>query len=701
VEQVANLIIQNLRTVVNDRDHGSLQSKRKAITALLPYAVRQERYRRPEMLDLYLRAAKTSNEWEFTWRCIRGRTGWLRNASPRALVLVSPYIRWDWSKRKEGLILRWAEATSTAPSTEEVARSVVDTLLQIASKEELLPYIPIHVWLWLTKCPPLPPICLGRNVGTCAHVVKAVRALRNIEVLKSYFLLVWSEWNHFSPDSSNSHVSSHPPPPDGTSSRYTSISSIMPFFSQFPSPILSPTPPQILPPILPPFPSLPNPGEEIHIAPMSYPSSSSNSTLSHHTPNSFDSTSGRPPPLDRTLTLVHATMSNYHPAHIADSVLSHHTFSSSDSIPGRPPSRILDGTPDRHSSDSSNNALSHHTSNSLNSVSVRPPPPNATPSHHPAYITDSTSSRHASISSDSMPGRPASPIPASMPIRYSPPIGVPTFHPSVSHSQIFYPQIPSPIPRPLAPHPQISHSQIFYPQIPPPIPSPIPHSQIFYPPSSTPSPIPHQSHIPISMPTPHPLHIPNNMPSSYSSGGFYEMQISIREDFGGIGMEHHRAELLQRLDHVIEQLDRGLEHLKQHDPEFNEDYLQRTKYQYRYLRDILLEINIKSDQSYVSLNDHAFCMLTPALDAHRIPQYTHMRTPSLVSLAPRPGYWASPPPTWFAPPPTWLAPPPVPVVLSPPPFVPQPFVPVVPSPPPSVPSPPPFVPSPPSFIPQF
>ena len=663
------------------------------------------------MLDLYLRAARTSSEWEFTWRRIRGRTGWLRNASPRALVLVSPYIPWDWSGRKEdwsgrkeGLILRWAAATSTAPYTEEVARSVVDTLLQIASKEELQPHIPIHIWLWLTKCPPLPPICLGRNVGTCAHVVKAVRALRNIEVLKSYFLLVWSEWNHFSLNSSNGHVSSHPPPPDGTSSRSTSISSLMPFRPPF------------LSPILPPFPSLQIPGGVIHIAPMSYPSSNSNSTLSHRTPNSFDSTSGRPPPPNRTPTPVFVTMPNRHPPYAANSVFSRHTFSSFDSIPGRPPSHILDSTPDRHSSNSSNNTLSRHTPNSPDSVSVRSPPPNTTPSHHPAYIADSISSRHASISSDSIPGHPPSPIPVSMPIRYSPPIGVPIFHPSVSHSQIFYPRIPSPISRPPAPHPQISHSQIFYPQIPPPIPSPIPHSQfsypqisspipVFRPPSLTPSLIPHPSHIPISMPIPHPLHIPNNMPSSYSSGGFYEMQISIREDFGGIGMEHHRAELLQRLDHVIEQLDHGLEHLKQHNPEFNEDYLQRTKHQYQYLRDILLEINIKSDQSYVSLNDHAFCMLTPALDAHRIPQYTHVRTPSPVSLAPRPRYWTSPPPTWFAPPPVLIRHPPAligppPVLIGPPlsdSSVPSP-PPFVSSPPPFLPSPPPFVPSPPSFV---
>jgi hypothetical protein len=83
------------------------------------------------------------------------------------------------------------------------------------------------------------------------------------------------------------------------------------------------------------------------------------------------------------------------------------------------------------------------------------------------------------------------------------------------------------------------------------------------------------------------------------------MQISILEDFRGIGMEHHRADLLQRLDHIIRQLDRGLKFFKRLDRKFDEDYLQRTKHQYQYLREILLEANVTSDQPYVSFNDHA------------------------------------------------------------------------------------------------
>jgi hypothetical protein len=140
-----------------------------------------------------------------------------------------------------------------------------------------------------------------------------------------------------------------------------------------------------------------------------------------------------------------------------------------------------------------------------------------------------------------------------------------------------------------------------------------------------------------------PPHIPSNMPSSHSSGGFYEMQISIQQDFGGIEMEHHRADLLKRLDHVIRRLDRGLEHFKQHDPEFDEAYLQRTKHQYQYLREILLEANATS---YVSFNDHA----APSSDSCLRVSHNISVAPSPVPSVSQVEYRATTPSTSFIPP---------------------------------------------------
>ena len=214
-------MVQNLKAMVDREDRGALRSKRKAITALLPYAIRRERNGQPEMLDTFLHAVGTSKEWRFMWHRVgQCASGLFHEASPRAIVLVSPHICWDWLADRGDLVPLWATAVSAVPDTEEVASSVVGTLLQIASQRDLLPHIPGDTWLWLTKRPCLPPICLGRNVGTCAHVVKAVRALKDVEVYKSYFLLVWSQWNHFSPGSFNSvsgRVSVYVT--DGTSSR--------------------------------------------------------------------------------------------------------------------------------------------------------------------------------------------------------------------------------------------------------------------------------------------------------------------------------------------------------------------------------------------------------------------------------------------------------------------------------------------------
>lgn len=166
------------------------------------------------MFDAFLQAARASKDRDFTWHHISQYTSGIPlESSPRAFVLVLPYISWSLVTDREILIQQWAAAAVEVPFTDEVALSVVDTLLQIASQSELLPHIPANAWSWLTKRPSLPPVCRGRDVGTRVHVVRAVRALKDIEVLKSYFLLVWSQWNHFSSRSSDDRPNHRLPPP--------------------------------------------------------------------------------------------------------------------------------------------------------------------------------------------------------------------------------------------------------------------------------------------------------------------------------------------------------------------------------------------------------------------------------------------------------------------------------------------------------
>ena len=119
----------------------------------------------------------------------------LSEASSRAIVLVSPHIPWDQLADRGDLVRQWVLTASTVSHTDEVAQGVANTLLQIASQDKLASYIPVDLWSWLTKRPSLPPICWGRYVGTDECVVKLIRALKDIEVLKSYLLVVWSEWD--------------------------------------------------------------------------------------------------------------------------------------------------------------------------------------------------------------------------------------------------------------------------------------------------------------------------------------------------------------------------------------------------------------------------------------------------------------------------------------------------------------------------
>ena len=69
------------------------------------------------------------------------------------------------------------------------------------------------------------------------------------------------------------------------------------------------------------------------------------------------------------------------------------------------------------------------------------------------------------------------------------------------------------------------------------------------------------------------------------------MHTLIRNDFSGIRMGYHRIKLLQHLDHVLGQLELGLEHLQQHNPSLSEYAIQQRQHQYGQLREVLLEVD--------------------------------------------------------------------------------------------------------------
>ena len=200
LEEVLSLISEKLETLVEAADLSQICSKYKTITALFPYAVWRELNGKRETLDSLLRVVRSSKRHGFMWKRVRLLIATLLNeeshaSTKRATVLASPHLRWRDFPNSRELIKLLAAAAAAVPYTEEVGMSVVDTLLQIASNDSLRPSIPSNMWLWLHKRPSLPPACWGRYLASCQNVVQTIRNLEDIETLKSFLLLVWSEWD--------------------------------------------------------------------------------------------------------------------------------------------------------------------------------------------------------------------------------------------------------------------------------------------------------------------------------------------------------------------------------------------------------------------------------------------------------------------------------------------------------------------------
>lgn len=179
----------------------------KSIGILFLYAIQRERCGERDLFDTILHFSSRRpgpkdpqrKPGAFTPFMFLAQSEAFRNASPRAIVLISPYVMWSPSTGAEDLIPKWAAALSRVLYTEKVGQSVVDTLLQITGNPSLLPYIPTNVWSWLNRRPHLPRVHLGRQPENCC-VVQTIRALNDIEILTSYLTLVWSEWHHLRPD---------------------------------------------------------------------------------------------------------------------------------------------------------------------------------------------------------------------------------------------------------------------------------------------------------------------------------------------------------------------------------------------------------------------------------------------------------------------------------------------------------------------
>ena len=173
----------------------------EAIHVLFWYAVHQERCGDADFFDAILRlAGKQSNQntlRELLWPL--GVSKMFTRASPRAIIHVTPHLglATEPISATQDLISEWLAAVSVTPRTEEVARSVVIALLQIAANGDLWLSIPADVWLWFNERPTLPPPGSGDSWWKSdPGIVRTIRGLNDTEILASYLIMVWSKWEH-------------------------------------------------------------------------------------------------------------------------------------------------------------------------------------------------------------------------------------------------------------------------------------------------------------------------------------------------------------------------------------------------------------------------------------------------------------------------------------------------------------------------
>jgi hypothetical protein len=193
-----------LRLTKAAQDPEGILFKYKSITTLFPYAARRGQEGDTQLLDAFLCAVRyfpCTSQW--TRRYIRpviprllaeGSSETLK----RAAILALPHLELVWldSNDISTFIDLWLSAAEALEYTEAVCEAVVDVLLQMAFFHSVRAHITPKAWGWLNKRPALPPRCRGRllcSIGS--NVLPAVRSRKDIELLTSYLVTMWSEWD--------------------------------------------------------------------------------------------------------------------------------------------------------------------------------------------------------------------------------------------------------------------------------------------------------------------------------------------------------------------------------------------------------------------------------------------------------------------------------------------------------------------------
>lgn len=202
LETITRSIASRLTRAGQDPD--TILFKYKPITTLFPYAARRGQEGDTQLLDAFLSAVRyfpCTSQW--TRRYIRpifprllaeGSSTVLK----RAAILALPHLELVWldSDDARTFIDLWISAADALEHTEGVCPAVVDVLLQMAFFHSIRAHITPKAWRWLNKRPSLPPRCRGRllcSIGS--NVLPAIRSRKDTELLTSYLVTMWSEWD--------------------------------------------------------------------------------------------------------------------------------------------------------------------------------------------------------------------------------------------------------------------------------------------------------------------------------------------------------------------------------------------------------------------------------------------------------------------------------------------------------------------------
>ena len=99
----------------------------------------------------------------------------------------------------DAMMRLWITTAAAVPYTDDVCRTVVDALLQMAGDcSGLQPHIPPLAWDWLKKRPLLYTGYRGTSRETTADTILKARKLGDAELTTSYLFVIWSEWGFFS-----------------------------------------------------------------------------------------------------------------------------------------------------------------------------------------------------------------------------------------------------------------------------------------------------------------------------------------------------------------------------------------------------------------------------------------------------------------------------------------------------------------------